>query len=57
MQKFNEIKALINGLEADAAKAFVNKNKAAGVRLRKGMLDLKKLAQEVRVEVSEVKNS
>ena len=36
---------------------FVEKgNKAAGTRVRKGMLDLKNFAQEVRVEVQEIKN-
>ena len=55
MQKFIEIKNLIASAEADVEK-FGNGNKAAGTRVRKAMLDLKKLAQDVRVQVQEVKN-
>ena len=31
-------------------------NKAAGTRVRKVMLDIKKLAQEIRVAIQEIKN-
>lgn len=57
MQKFTAIKEKVTALEADA-EAFYNKgNKAAGVRLRKGMLDLKNLAQDVRVSVTDARNN
>jgi hypothetical protein len=36
-------------------KFYEKGNKAAGTRLRKGMQELKKLAQEIRVEVQERK--
>jgi len=52
MEKFNELKALVAGLEEDATKFFEKDNKAAGVRLRKGLQDIKALAQEIRLEVS-----
>jgi len=57
MKKFNEIKALIASIEADAEKFYSNGNNAAGTRVRKGMMDLKNLAQEVRTEVQEMKNA
>ena len=53
MEKFNELKALVASLEEDATKFFEKGNKSAGVRLRKGLQDIKALAQVVRVEVSE----
>ena len=57
MEKFEEIKNLINSIEEDIVKFYEKGNKAAGVRIRKGMQDLKTLAQEVRSNVQEVKNS
>lgn len=53
MELFNELKALVAGLEDDATKFFEKDNKAAGVRLRKGLQDIKTLAQELRLSVSE----
>jgi hypothetical protein len=53
MEKFNELKTLIASLEEDATKFFNKDNKAAGVRLRKGLQDVKTLAQAIRVEVSD----
>jgi hypothetical protein len=53
MEKFNELKALVAGLEDDAAKFFEKDNKAAGVRLRKGLQEIKTLAQDLRLSVSE----
>jgi hypothetical protein len=56
MSKFQEIKDLIASVEADVEKFYTKGNAAAGTRVRKSMQDLKKLAQEVRVEVQESKN-
>jgi len=39
------------------AERFVLGNKSAGTRVRKYMQSIKKLAQEVRVEIQEQKNS
>lgn len=57
MKKFNEAKELIASLEADADKFYNKGNSAAGTRVRKGMQDLKNLAQAIRLEVQETKNS
>jgi len=53
MEKFEELKTLIASLEDDAAKFYDKGNKAAGVRLRKGLQDIKTLSQTLRQDVSE----
>ncbi|MDN3690276.1 MULTISPECIES: histone H1 [Cyclobacterium] len=57
MNRFSEIKDLIMSLEADFDKFYDKKNQAAGTRVRKGMQDLKNLAQDIRKEVQDIKNS
>jgi hypothetical protein len=56
MKKFTAVKELIASLEADADKFYNKGNSAAGTRVRKGMQDLKNLAQSIRLEVQESKN-
>ncbi len=56
MQKFQDLKNLIASLEGDAEKFYSKGNSAAGTRLRKGMQDLKNMAQLIRAEVQELKN-
>jgi hypothetical protein len=57
MEKFNEIKSLLESSEKDAEAFFVKGNKSAGTRLRGSMQTLKQLAQEVRTVVQEAKNA
>ncbi|RYD71108.1 MAG: histone H1 [Sphingobacteriales bacterium] len=57
MEKFEKVKELVSAIEADAAKFYDGGNAAAGTRVRKAMQDLKVLAQEIRAEVTEKKNS
>ena len=56
MKKFEELKALIASIEGDADKFYNKANSAAGTRVRKGMQDLKNIAQAIRAEVQELKN-
>ena len=56
MKRFNEIKDLVMSLEADFEKFYEKGNNAAGTRGRKGMQELKNLAQDIRVEVQNKKN-
>ena len=56
MKKFTEVKELVASLEADADKFYNKGNSAAGTRVRKGMQDLKNLAQAIRLEVQDAKN-
>ena len=55
MELFNEIKQLVEDAELDAIKFYERGNKAAGVRLRKTMQKIKGLAQDLRLEVNEVR--
>ncbi|SKB92071.1 Histone H1-like protein Hc1 [Daejeonella lutea] len=57
MDKFTKMKDLFASVEADANKFYNSGNSAAGTRVRKGMQDLKNLAQEIRTEVTAKKNS
>ncbi len=57
MKKFEEIKKLIVSLEADAEKFYTKGNSAAGTRIRKGMQDLKNMAQAIRLEIQDTKNT
>lgn len=55
--KFEQIKQVLADAEADADKFFQKRNGAAGTRLRAALLTIKKLAQEARNEVTEIKNA
>lgn len=57
MENFEKVKELIASVEADAKKFYENGNSAAGTRVRKGMQELKNLAQVIRAEVTEKKNA
>ena len=52
MENFNDLKALVAGMEEDMAKFYEKDNKAAGVRIRKALQEIKGLAQTMRNEVS-----
>ena len=56
MSKFEELKDLVEGLELDFKQFYEKNNKAAGTRVRKAMQDIKKMAQDIRVEVQDMKN-
>jgi len=57
MEKFTKLKDLLATVEADAEKFYNAGNSAAGTRVRKAMQDLKVLAQDIRAEVTDKKNS
>jgi hypothetical protein len=56
MEKFNQLKELLATIEADADKFYNKGSKAAGTRVRGGMQEIKALAQEIRNEVTTLKN-
>lgn len=56
MNRFAQLRDLLLSLETDFIKFYEKKNKAGGTRVRKGMQDLKVLAQEIRDEVQGMKN-
>ena len=53
---FDELQDAINDCQSDVTK-FVEGNNSAGTRVRKAMQTVKALAQNVRVEVQNQKNS
>tara|TARA_R110000744_G_scaffold18249_1_gene49133 strand:- start:321 stop:509 length:189 start_codon:yes stop_codon:yes gene_type:complete len=53
---FDELQNVINDCQGDVTK-FVDGNNSAGTRVRKAMQDIKRLAQDVRTEVQNQKNS
>lgn len=57
MSRFDDIKNVIEGVEDDMKKFYEKGNKAAGTRARKGLQELRKLAQKVRLEIQDIKNN
>ena len=53
---FDELQDTVNDCQTDVSK-FIEGNNSAGTRIRKAMQEIKKLAQLVRVEVQDQKNS
>jgi hypothetical protein len=56
MKRYAELEALLESLKDDFRKFYDEGNKAAGTRVRKGMLELRNKAQDIRAEVQEIKN-
>lgn len=55
MENFKKLKDLVENLENDVQKFYEKNNKAASVRLRKGLQEIKKVAQDIRIEVSQIR--
>ena len=53
---FDELQDAVNACQTDVNK-FVEGNNSAGTRVRKAMMNVKNLAQEVRIEVQDQKNA
>jgi len=53
---FDSLQNAVNDCQTDVTK-FVDGNNSAGTRVRKAMQTVKSLAQDVRVEVQDQKNS
>lgn len=56
-QKYQELIDFIQSLEPDIEKFYTKGQSAAGTRLRKGLSELKKKAQELRNDIQAVKAS
>jgi capsule polysaccharide export protein KpsE/RkpR len=56
MQTFEAIKSLVESAEADVLKFSAKANMSAGTRVRQSMQELKKLAQQLRIEIQEEKS-
>lgn len=52
MEKFEKLQGLIESMNEDVTKA-AGGNKAAGIRARKVLQEVKKVAQDLRVDINE----
>ncbi|MBX7224731.1 MAG: hypothetical protein K1X55_01745 [Chitinophagales bacterium] len=52
-KKFSELKKLVEEMGTDVEKYTSKKNKSAGLRIRKYMIDVKDLAVEIRKDILE----
>jgi len=57
MENYEKIKELVASMEKDTEAFYVKGNKSAGTRVRTACQELKKLAQDLRVNVQETKNT
>jgi|TARA_R110002012_G_scaffold322077_1_gene554656 hypothetical protein len=55
MNTYFELKKLIEELEDDVTKVYTKNNKAAAVRVRKNLQEVKNIAQTLRLEVNETR--
>lgn len=56
MKNYEKLQSIVADAENDFAQFYGKGNKAAGTRVRKTMQDLKNLAQDIRKEVTDMKN-
>ena len=56
MQTFEAIKSLVETVETDMVKFSEKGNMSAGTRVRQSLQELKKLAQQLRLDIQEEKN-
>lgn len=57
MSRVSELQSLVESVSGEMEKFYDKGNKAAGTRARKGLQDLKKLAQDIRLEIQAQKNA
>jgi hypothetical protein len=57
MSRVSELQSLVESVSSEMEKFYDKGNKAAGTRARKGLQDLKKLAQHIRLEIQAKKNA
>lgn len=57
MSRVSDLQALVESVSGEMEKFYDKGNKAAGTRARKGLQDLKKLAQDIRLEIQAQKNA
>lgn len=56
-ERYSQLTDVVEGAEEDLMKFYEKGNKAAGTRARKSLMELKKLAHEIRQEIQEIKNN
>ena len=54
-EKYLKIKSIVENISIDMDKITHNKNKSAGIRIRKGLQEVKELATAIRKEILDTK--
>ncbi|MBU0561513.1 MAG: histone H1 [Bacteroidetes bacterium] len=54
-EKYNQLVQYVQSLDSDVSKFYEKGHAAAGTRLRKGLSELKKMAQDLRNDIQAVK--
>jgi hypothetical protein len=57
MNSYNQMKELLLSLESDIDKFYNHDNGAAGTRVRNSLMQIKKIAHNMRQEIQEKKSS
>ena len=57
MDRYEELYRVLMSAQDDFRKFYEDGNKAAGTRVRKAMMELRNMAQEIRQEVQSKKNA
>ena len=55
--EFAKIKEIVASIDEDIEKFYDKGNKSAGIRARVCLQDIKKIAQKIRLDISEVRKS
>jgi hypothetical protein len=55
-ERYSQLTDVLDDAEEDLMKFYEKGNKAAGTRARKSLMELKKLAHEIRQEIQDIKN-
>ena len=57
MSRYDNFLSLVQNMKDDFDRFFDKNNKTAGSRLRKGLQELKKICQDLRMEIQDIKNA
>ena len=57
METYEKIKELVANMEKDMEAFYVKGNKSAGTRVRSACQEIKKISQDLRINVQETKNT
>ncbi len=57
MEQFEKIKEILEGLNEDMEKFYVKGNGTAGTRVRQGLQEVRKISQEMRLDISAIKKA
>jgi len=52
MEVYEQLRKLVDSLEVDINKFYNKGNKTAGVRVRKGCQEIKRISQDLRIDIS-----